>query len=379
MKLTLTTVLAATIAVAHPIFEEALPHNQLDVPRGLNGVDVSLPTRSVNITVNTDKIPANLTPIIVKVGNVSDSELASIIASVPKPTPAAIPSTARNKKSLRNNDKSDSFQLSKPDSVVERRQSGPILWNYNGQVPQSTTVYGPFSAIAANLDTDNYFLAGISVVDVNGVQTNIGNTGSLNGGNFTFASGEVITSLTTTDYITSTGADVPSGFIFQTSAGHTYNAGNKNPQYPRTATADVGSGYLAQIVYSTNSANNIEWISYNFLAPITSTGITNFTYAGAGLTADGISFNSPTSVATAGTLTIDNRNSSVVQTETLQTIKTATTSVQYDFSDSWTAGGSVSIEVGAEVFGFGTKDTVTAEFSYQHTTVSFPSLLSYIT
>ncbi|KAK7735759.1 hypothetical protein SLS63_003717 [Diaporthe eres] len=243
-------------------------------------------------------------------------------------------------------------QLVSPDSFLLKRQSGtskdgPFLAFLDGEVKPGTnpqcedfTLNGPFTNIQGSTN-----LRGIKATSYSGNTSELHSNESLADAEFTFADNERITKFS----IARTSADsiYVSGMRFDTDAGNKFEVLGSifslpDSTGPTWVDIPVGSGILARLRGTNCDAMEIFGsFGVDFLDELNSISITNIDYEGF---ANSIMPAGRGTQMSVGSQILDNRNSSVSQTITLQTTDAVTESRTVNTQIRALVGGSVAVE-----------------------------------
>ncbi|KAB2571228.1 hypothetical protein DBV05_g10109 [Lasiodiplodia theobromae] len=300
--------------------------------------------------------PKDITPIINQIESLTPSELEELIDSV------------------------KDGKFTKRDAVYPRQSTavaaepttdGPFLSYLDGWAKPGTnenctdfTLNGPFTSIHAAMGSSN--VRGIKVVSASGNATEItaGTETIVDPGLFTFESNERVAKFSIAKLPGT--ADTVSGFSFETDAGRKYEALTslitENKVTPEWTDIPVGAGIIARI-RGTNCEGLGVFGSFgvDLLDNLDSISITNIDYEGF---TNSIMPSGAGTQVTVGSQVVDNRNSSVQQTISLQTTDTITRQRTVTTQSHWQVGGSVGMEgkVGIPLISEG---SVKAEFNWQ--------------
>lgn len=300
--------------------------------------------------------PKDITPVINQIESLTPSELDELIDSV------------------------KSGKFTKRDAVYPRQSTavaaepttdGPFLSYLDGWAKPGTnenctdfTLDGPFTSIHAAMGSSN--VRGIKVVSASGNATEItaGTETIVDPGLFTFESNERVAKFSIAKLPGT--ADTVSGFSFETDAGRKYEALTslitENKVTPEWMNIPVGAGIIARI-RGTNCEGLGVFGSFgvDLLDNLDSISITNIDYEGF---TNSIMPSGAGTQVTVGSQVVDNRNSSVQQTISLQTTDTITRQRTVTTQSHWQVGGSVGMEgkVGIPLISEG---SVKTEFNWQ--------------
>ena len=203
-------------------------------------------------------------------------------------------------------------------------------------------------------------MRGFIVTDSSSNTTNITGLAGTSAGQFAFNSNERIKEFNV--FV----SDVQFlGFNFTTDAGRSYNAltsiGQLNVATNPAVSVNVGSGIIGRIRGGLCSNGIVANVGSDFIDNLSSIGISNISYSGF---TNNIAPSGPGTTLSVGSEILDNRNSSVQQTISIQTTDAVTTQHSVTVSQNWQVGNSISIESGADI-PFITSGKVSTEVNWQ--------------
>ncbi|EKG11787.1 hypothetical protein MPH_11283 [Macrophomina phaseolina MS6] len=203
----------------------------------------------------------------------------------------------------------------------------------------------------------------VTAADGNTTEISAGTETIVDPGMFTFDNNERISKFSVAK-LPGTSVTI-SGFSFETNGGKKYEAITSliadNKAAPTWEDIPVGSGILARVRGTNCKLGVFGSIGFDFLDNLDSISITNFDYEGF---TNNMMPSGPGTQMSVGSQVVDNRNSSVQQTITLQTTDAITRQRTVTTQSHWQVGGSVGIEakVGIPLV---TESTVKGEFNWQ--------------
>lgn len=298
--------------------------------------------------------PKGITPVVNEVENLTPQELQELIDSV------------KGKITKR-----DDLMIRQADVVAaEPTTDGPFLsyldgWAKPGEDENCTdfTLNGPFTSIHAAMGSSNTRGIKVTAADGNTTEVTAGTETIVDPGMFTFDNNERISKFSVAKLAGS--ANTISGFSFETDGGKKYEALTslitENKAAPTWTDVPVGAGILARIRGTNCKLGVFGSIGFDFLDNLDSISITNMDYEGF---TNNIMPSGAGTQMTVGSQIVDNRNSSVQQTITLQTTDAITRQRTVTAQSHWQVGGSVGIEakVGIPLV---SESTVKGEFNWQ--------------
>lgn len=288
--------------------------------------------------------PKNITPTIDKITNLTEDQLQDLIDDV-------------------NGGSNKTFGKREPVSPRQTAANGAFL-SFDGGLEDPNcanfTIDGPFTSIHMFMGSTN--IRAITVTSADGTTTTV--TGGLetvvDAGEFTFASNERITKLS----IARVDSRV-SGLTFETDGGNKYEAASSNIQdgtfTPTYTDVPVGAGIMARLRGNKCGSSVFSKLGIDMLDELDSISISNIDYEGF---TNNIMPTSGGTQVSVGSQILDNRNSSIEQTISLQTTDAVTRQTTVTAQKHWQVGGSVSLSAKAGIPLIG-GTTVTTETNWQ--------------